>query len=388
MSDRLKDELYELIKKDERVFSFIQEGSLDGIWYWDLKNPENEWYNVRFSRVLGYNPSELQDNYKAWKNIVYQEDIAVAKKKIQDYIQNPQHYLEFELRYINYSGSTVWIRFKAMAIISDNGNVDRIIGMAQDITNYKKLELEANLFMERFSSFMKYTDEGFYLFETHEPVDIKRPVNEQIEQLYAGVIVECNDAMARMYGYQKAEEILGKTMAEMHGGSDVPENIAFLTDWISNNYEIRDAISEEHDVTGKSVWFSNNILGIIVDDKLIRIWGTQKEITDNVLVSKALEKSEARLKEAQTIAMLGNYEFNFYKEECWWSEETYKILGFNYKEVLPCYESFTRYISKDDLENLNQLIANAKDKGEDFTLTYSYMFPKQKPKYFELKAKV
>lgn len=38
----LKEELYELIKTDESIFDFIQESSLDGLWYWDLEHPEEE----------------------------------------------------------------------------------------------------------------------------------------------------------------------------------------------------------------------------------------------------------------------------------------------------------------------------------------------------------
>ena len=48
----LKKELYDLIKTDERIFEFIQEGSLDGLWYWDLEKPENEWMNNRFWTTL------------------------------------------------------------------------------------------------------------------------------------------------------------------------------------------------------------------------------------------------------------------------------------------------------------------------------------------------
>ena len=33
----LKSELYNLIKSDSKVFEFIEEVSLDGIWYWDLE---------------------------------------------------------------------------------------------------------------------------------------------------------------------------------------------------------------------------------------------------------------------------------------------------------------------------------------------------------------
>lgn len=33
----LKNELYQLLDQDKSIFDFIQSGSLDGIWYWDLK---------------------------------------------------------------------------------------------------------------------------------------------------------------------------------------------------------------------------------------------------------------------------------------------------------------------------------------------------------------
>jgi hypothetical protein len=31
-----------------RFFDFIQESALDGLWYWDLEKPEEEWMNPKF----------------------------------------------------------------------------------------------------------------------------------------------------------------------------------------------------------------------------------------------------------------------------------------------------------------------------------------------------
>jgi hypothetical protein len=50
----LKTELYEMIQKDSKIFDFLQENSLDGVWYWDLENPQNEWLSPKFWEVLGY----------------------------------------------------------------------------------------------------------------------------------------------------------------------------------------------------------------------------------------------------------------------------------------------------------------------------------------------
>jgi hypothetical protein len=32
-----------------RFFDFIQESALDGLWYWDLEKPEEEWMNPKLN---------------------------------------------------------------------------------------------------------------------------------------------------------------------------------------------------------------------------------------------------------------------------------------------------------------------------------------------------
>lgn len=58
MGHRLKDELYRLVQQDSTIFDFIQSTSMDGLWYWDVDKPEEEWMNERFWEVLGYPASE------------------------------------------------------------------------------------------------------------------------------------------------------------------------------------------------------------------------------------------------------------------------------------------------------------------------------------------
>ena len=36
----LYQELYERLKTDENLFSWFEQGATDGLWYWDLLNPE------------------------------------------------------------------------------------------------------------------------------------------------------------------------------------------------------------------------------------------------------------------------------------------------------------------------------------------------------------
>jgi len=105
----LKKELYELIKTDESLFDFIQEGSLDGLWYWDLENPENEWMNARFRIVLGYNPDEMPHKSSAWQTIINQEDLKLASENFVKHCENPNHPYDQIVRYTHKDGSTKWI---------------------------------------------------------------------------------------------------------------------------------------------------------------------------------------------------------------------------------------------------------------------------------------
>ena len=71
----LKIELYDLLNSDASIFEFIQSGSLDGIWYWDLERPENEWMSPKFWEVLGYEPREKKHLSSEWQDIIFNEDL-------------------------------------------------------------------------------------------------------------------------------------------------------------------------------------------------------------------------------------------------------------------------------------------------------------------------
>ena len=101
----LKKELYDLIKKDERIFDFIQEGSLDGLWYWDLENPDNRWMSPRFWEILGYEPNEMPNKTSAWQDIIHPDDLNVVLDNFQKHATDPSHPYDQEVRYTHKNGS-------------------------------------------------------------------------------------------------------------------------------------------------------------------------------------------------------------------------------------------------------------------------------------------
>src|SRR5881394_3139613 len=74
---------------------------------------------------------------------------------------------------------------------------------------------------ERYRAFIAQTSEGVSRLEVDPPIPVTLSEDEQIDGLYAGArIAECNDAMARMYGYNDAQDLVGTRLADLHDVSD------------------------------------------------------------------------------------------------------------------------------------------------------------------------
>jgi len=215
----LKKELYELIRTDESIFDFIQDSALDGLWYWDLEHPENEWINARFWTVLGYNPDEMPHKSTAWQNIINQDDLKVANENFTKHCENPNHPYDQVVRYTHKNGSTVWIRCRGLAIRDENGKVIRMLGAHQDISDIKRKEQELIIAKEKAEeSEAKYSTLFTLMSEMvvlHELVfdENGEPVNYRI--------TECNDAFTIITGIPRKNAI-GRLSTEVYGTEQPP----------------------------------------------------------------------------------------------------------------------------------------------------------------------
>jgi PAS domain S-box-containing protein len=147
---------------------------------------------------------------------------------------------------------------------------------------------------ERYRAFIEQTSEGVWRCELGTAVDIRLSAEEQIDRIYAdSYLAECNDAMARMYGVERADQIVGTALAELLPRSD-PANLEYLRAFIQGGYRLTDAESHELGRDGESRYFLNNLVGIVRDGRLIRAWGSQRDITARKRIESALAASEQR----------------------------------------------------------------------------------------------
>lgn len=130
----LERELYDLVRTDPRIFDFLQAGSLDGIWYWDLERPDNEWMSPRFWDLLGFDPAEKSHNPEEWQALIDPDGLNTALENFHNHLADPDCPYNQVVRYTHKDGSDVWVRCRGLAIRDAAGKPIRMLGAHNDLT--------------------------------------------------------------------------------------------------------------------------------------------------------------------------------------------------------------------------------------------------------------
>lgn len=143
----------------------------------------------------------------------------------------------------------------------------------------KKVASETDIAIERYKAFLATSSEAIWRFELDEPILISLSIRKQINLIYKhAYLAECNDALAHMYGMKSGEEMVGTRLGDLLPRSE-KANIEYLTNFIKSDYRLVDAESKEYDRNGEVHYFVNNLVGIVENGKVLRAWGTQRDIT-------------------------------------------------------------------------------------------------------------
>jgi len=218
----LKNELYNLLSSNSDIFDFLQHGSLDGLWYWDLENPDNEWMNSRFWELLGFDPNEKKHLAKEWQDLIHPDDLKKAIDNFNKHCENPKHPYDQIVRYRHKEGKTVWVRCRGIAIRNKEGKPIRMLGAHNDLTEQKELEEKLHI--------LATTDELTGLanrraFNDHLEWSIK---NANRKNEFFSILLFDIDHFKNIndtYGHQKGDDVLrslGKIIKESFRQNDFP----------------------------------------------------------------------------------------------------------------------------------------------------------------------
>lgn len=197
----LESELQKLFKDDKDIHSFIGNAALDGVWFWDLQNPEHEWMSPQFWLTLGFEPTQKKHLASEWQDLINQDDLQTAMENFKRHCENPEHSYDQIVRYKHADGSTVWVRCRGIAIRDNNGNPVRMLGVHTDVTQLKLAEL-------RYAESLKnidrlYADTKLALEESEQVLNSMPDAIIEVDTL--GNIIKTNLKACEIFGYSSDE---------------------------------------------------------------------------------------------------------------------------------------------------------------------------------------
>ncbi|TFZ06037.1 response regulator [Ramlibacter henchirensis] len=164
----------------------------------------------------------------------------------------------------------------------------------QDVSDRVQRERRLHESEERYRAFVANSTEGIWRMEFQPPVDTSLPVEDQVRAVMrTGRFAECNEVFARMYGLSSPADVVGHGLELFMDEAD-PNVQAYLRALVEGGYRADDVESAEHDSEGRPLWFANSLSGVVEDGRLVRAWGTQRDITDRKQAEAALMEADRR----------------------------------------------------------------------------------------------
>jgi PAS domain S-box-containing protein len=99
------------------------------------------------------------------------------------------------------------------------------------------------------------------------------------------------------------------------------------------------------------------------------------------------EINEQKLKEAQELAKIGNWELDFIQNKLYWSDEVYRIFGLTPQEFVATYEAFLSYIHPEDRESVNASYTNHINLKQPYNIVHRILLSNNEIKYVRERCK-
>jgi len=246
-------------------------------------------------------------------------------------------------------GQTLFLNTTKVPVPSSDGEAVHVLGIAQDITHQRQAEQRERASRHQYQKFIHHTTEGIYNIKCKPPIPIHLSIEDQVDWFYASAyLADCNQALAAMYGFEKPEELLGKKIAELHGGLGSEQNYKVVTQFFKNGFQIQNLETSELRKDGSRAWFVNHSAGVLEEGLLTDIWGGQIDVTERKQMELSLRESKERTELILDAAKLGLWEWDPQTDTCYYNRYWGEMLGFSPEEVKPHRESFEELIHPDD----------------------------------------
>jgi PAS domain S-box-containing protein len=383
--DKQAEKLYEL----NDALNQAQKLSHIGSWQWNMATDEAEWSDEMYN-IYGVTKENFYPSNESVMKTVLPEDLHKLEKGLGSLLED-EMFVPFEFRIKRPSGEIRNLYIMAL----EKNSQENIFGVTKDVTERKIIE-EENLRIK--NNYISLFDNATISIWNEDFTEVFKEINElrkldipnikiYLEQnpevllsLLSKVIVNSvNKATLKLFKAKNSQDFLSNI--ENTFGEDADKVFIKLIESIWNNKQSFTSEVNYKKLNGDEfvALFSIPIPQTEVEQKTVPISIQNiQSIKDAEFVERESIKD---LNAAQELARVGSWVFNVLTKESEWSDETYRIWGFDLNEIIPNEDLIQNRIHIDDREMFLNAAELVYKKRIPYDIEYRICLPNDDEKW-------
>ncbi|MCE9522660.1 MAG: PAS domain-containing protein, partial [Alphaproteobacteria bacterium] len=325
---RVERSLADCRVSEERLAEAQRIGNM-GSWEWNIASNDLIW-SEQVYRIFGFD-RQFAPTYDAYLERIHVDDREYLGQAINNAMFENTPY-QIEHRIVRPDGEIRVLAAHGEVELSDAGLPVKMIGVCQDVTERAMLREES----ETQRLLLRNVLDGMYVFVGLMKAD--------------GVLIDVNRASAEAVGLLPSD-LIGLALWDSHfwNYSTSSQNVARAAiaraaagEIVRRDYVVR--LRDNEFITVDVVFSPLRDR----DGRITQIIGSGVDVTERVKVERENQQSSFRLEQAQRIASIGSWEWDFVSDTLSWSEQCYRIVGLDPREVRASFELFLTCTHPDD----------------------------------------
>ena len=237
-----------------------------------------------------------------------------------------------------------WFSWRNRCIKNIDGEVKEIVSVGRDISE----RIESQEEIKKLALIAKETNNVVIITDKAKKVEW------------------VNEAFTKITGY-KLHEVIGQNPGKILQGEDTcKKTVKKIKNAIEAGKQIKTELLN-YSKNGKKYWIEVNIQPIYDSNgEVVKYISIESDITKRKKIEENLRTSEARLKDAQKIAKIGNWQWDVVKNTVWWSDQTYSLFGLKTNEIDLVFDSFINFVLDEDRQFVKKSIDIALKTEQNF----------------------
>jgi len=349
------------LRRREAYLAEAERLSHTGSFGWRVSSGEIFWSDETF-RIFEFAPSSKVSMPMILER-VHPQDVPSVEMAIAAAARGEG--IDLEHRLLMPDERIKYLQVVGKAERDETGSVE-VIGAVMDVTTRKLTEIELRRSKAHLADAQRLSRTGSVGMD----VSTKR--------------IFWSEEAARIYGYPPGTEPTPDLILQRSH----PDDVNLLKDVLKRAAQGGSDFDLEHRLVmpDGSIKYLHDLAHCIRDEAgNEEIVGAIMDITERKVAEEATGRSEAYLAEAQRISHTGSFGCKASSGEMFWSEETFRIFGYD-RGAKPAVEAILKRVHPDDKAMVQAQISHATSQGKDCNLEYRLLLPDDSVKHVHVVA--